>query len=105
MSDGSESEPTLYEAVWDREKMRQLFADLNQAAEIQHVQVRAEVDGARGDRTVSLAEAEALFHAGQAAAIQVRYCFDGEQWCDTVMIEADEARIIRTRIPKSAAVR
>lgn len=98
MSDAFESEPTLYEAVWDREQLRQLFADLNQAAEIQHVQVRTEVDGSRGDRTVTLGEAEALFEAGQAAAIQVRYCFDGEQWCDTVMIDANAARIIRTRI-------
>jgi hypothetical protein len=91
-------EPMLYEAVWQREQLLQLFADLNQAAEIQHVQVRTDVDGIRREHAVTLKEAQAMYAAGQVAAIQIRYSFDGEQWCDTVMIDATTARIIRTRI-------
>ncbi len=89
-------EPQVLEAEWDREQVAALFADLQQAAQIQHVQVRAAADSNRQDGAVSLQEAHELFNSGDAKAIQIRYQFEEKDWCDTLMVGPQTVRIIRT---------
>ncbi len=90
-----EPNPEILQAEWARDQVMQLFADLAAGAEVQHVQLRT--PGA--DRTASLADAATAFAAGQAEAIQVRYAFEGEPWCDTIMPGPTTTKIIRTRTP------
>lgn len=86
----------ILQAEWGKDQVLQLFADLAAGTEVQHVQLRT--PGA--DRTVALAEAETAFARGQAKAIQVRYVFEGEAWCDTIMPGDPTTKIIRSRMPE-----
>ncbi|WP_372726006.1 hypothetical protein [Novipirellula sp.] len=90
--------PELLEAHWGREQVVQLFQDLSEGATVEHVQVRTASDGRAADQSVTLLEAKAIFEKGDARAIQIRYGFDGQNWCDTLMVKPDEVHIIRTRV-------
>jgi len=96
------SETEMFSAQWDFLQVAELFADLEQGAVVQHVQVRS-VPVAAGentrpaDRSITLREAQELLEKGLAKAIQIRYTFEGEQWCDTLMPSEESVQIVRTR--------
>lgn len=90
--------PEILQAEWARDQVLQLFADLAAGADVQHVQLRT----AGQDSTASLAAAEAAFATGTARAIQVRYHFEGEAWCDTIMPGDPTTKIIRNRVPSDS---
>lgn len=94
---GDDSLPEVLQAVWPRHQVLDFFADLRAGANVDHVQVRSRNADGIEDRKTTLREAEALFTAGDAQAIQVKYRFDGEAWCDTVLPQADGAKVIRSR--------
>ena len=100
MNDSNESAtaPEVLEDRWEMQKVDSLFDDLRQGAEVQHVQVRRNADGVSEDQVATLDEAQRLLHCGQAKAIQIRYRFENQSWCDTLMIESEDVRIIRTRL-------
>jgi hypothetical protein len=87
--------PEILQAEWAKDQVLQLFADLANGADVQHVQLKS----SSTDATVPLAVAEAAFLADQAQAIQVRYSFEGEMWCDTIMPGSPTTKIIRNRVP------
>jgi hypothetical protein len=87
-------QPELLEAEWPPEWIVQLFSDLEAGAEVQHVQLRSRSDQ---EGRVTLDQARRSFLDGAALAIQIRYQFDGEAWCDTLMPGAEMTKIIRTR--------
>jgi hypothetical protein len=91
-------QPDVAEAHWDLEQVDNLFEDLQQGADVQHVQVRTgSAEGPR-DRVVTLNRAHELLRSGEAKAIQIRYEFDEKSWCDTLMVGAADVRIIRTQL-------
>jgi len=101
-SDDSIDPSAPLEAEWDREQVNALFDDLQGAAELQqaeihHVQVRTSAPNSPKDHQTTLGEARQLLASGEARAIQIRYTFNGETWCDTLMVFPELIRIIRTR--------
>lgn len=100
--DDSPEQPAPLEAEWEREKIDAFFADLQRAAEsgqavIHHVQVRTSSPSTPKDFQTTLPEAHSMLDSGEARAIQIRYSFDDEDWCDTLMVFPEMIRIIRTR--------
>lgn len=93
----NEPEPEILQAEWDREQVLQLFADLAAGAEVQHVQLRTK----DADSPATLQAAEEAFIRGNAEAVQVRYLFEQEAWCDTIMPGNPTTKIIRNRLPAS----
>lgn len=89
--------PEILQAEWAKDQVLQLFSDLAAGADVQHVQIKSPALNA----TVPLATAEAAFAADEAEAIQVRYVFEGEMWCDTFMPGNPTTKIIRNRLPNS----
>lgn len=87
--------PEILQAEWAKDQVLQLFADLAEGADVQHVQLKSSTT----DATVRLEVAAMAFAADQAQVIQVRYLFEGEMWCDTIMPGTPTTRIIRNRIP------
>jgi hypothetical protein len=85
-------QPQVLQAQWDREQVNALFDDLQQGAEIQRVQARP----SKQDSGVTLQEARQLLEQGEATAIQIRYRYDGQDWCDTLIVGAESIRIVRT---------
>ncbi len=86
------------EANWDRQQINDLFDDLHHGAIVKHVQVRVASGDAPRDIATTLEQAKQWFDNGEAKAIQIRYDFDGRQWCDTLMILPDSVRIVRTSV-------
>ncbi len=98
--ENNEPLPEILQAEWAKDQVLQLFADLAAGADVQHVQLKSHAtDGAATDGTVPLATAEAAFVADEAQAIQVRYVYAGEMWCDTIMPGTPTTKIIRNRLP------
>ncbi len=93
--ENNEPLPEILQAEWAKDQVLQLFADLAAGADVQHVQLRSSTT----DATVNLAAAEQAFAIGDAQAIQVRYVFEGEMWCDTIMPGDPTTKIIRNRLP------
>lgn len=89
--------PEILEAEWDDGQMMALFDDLNRGAEVSHVQVRSSASVGPRDKQVTLSEARDLFSNREATAIQIQYSFDGQAWCDTLMVGEHTTKIIRTR--------
>ncbi|QDT05401.1 hypothetical protein K227x_38010 [Rubripirellula lacrimiformis] len=87
--------PEILQAEWAKDQVMQLFADLSAGADVQHVQLKS----SHSDATVALADAAEAFAAGTAQAIQVRYRFENELWCDTIMPGDPTTKIIRNRVP------
>ncbi|QDT67480.1 hypothetical protein MalM25_03790 [Planctomycetes bacterium MalM25] len=97
-ADPNQGDPEILQAEWARDQVLQLFADLAAGAKVRHVQLK----NAHDDRQVALGDAEVAFANGQAEAIQVRYDFEGELWCDTIMPGDPTTKIIRSRLPEHA---
>lgn len=95
MNDENEPLPEILQAEWARDQVMQLFADLSAGADVRHVQLKSTAT----DATVSLQTAVEAFASGQAQAIQVRYEFENEMWCDTIMPGDPTTKIIRNRVP------
>ncbi|QDT11967.1 hypothetical protein [Planctomycetes bacterium K23_9] len=93
--ENNEPLPEILQAEWAKDQVMQLFADLSEGADVQHVQMKSTAT----DATVTLAQAAAAFAAGDAEAIQVRYVFENEMWCDTIMPGDPTTKIIRNRLP------
>lgn len=87
--------PEILQAEWAKDQVLQLFEDLSVGADVQHVQLKSDST----DATVGLAAAQTAFASGTAQAIQVRYSFEGEMWCDTIMPGTPTTKIIRNRLP------
>ena len=49
-----------------------------------------------GDSTTTLVKARELLGLGQVAAIQIRYHYEQQDWCDTLMVFPHAIRIVRT---------
>lgn len=89
----------LQDAVVSWETVDQLLGDLQALATIHEVQVKggalAHARGAPRD----LAAARAALHAGEALGIQIRYRYQQQEWCDTLLRTATGAvRLVRTAI-------
>lgn len=89
--------PALHEAILSVDELARLFDDLQRSAAIERVTIRP-VGARRAESSaVSLDEARALFASGDAAAVQVRYEYDGVAWCDTIQRTPGGARVVRMK--------
>jgi hypothetical protein len=89
--------PEILEAEWDHGQVMALFDDLSRGAEVSHVQVRSNNSNRPQDQRATLDEASEMFRDRAAKAIQIQYRFDGQAWCDTLMVGEHTTKIIRTR--------
>ena len=78
--------PDVLEALWDREQVEALFADLQLGATIRHVQVRAKSGRNQPtDAAVTLQRAHQLLNEGVVTAIQIYYDFQSQSWLGTLL--------------------
>ncbi|NND95802.1 MAG: hypothetical protein HKN47_00565 [Pirellulaceae bacterium] len=94
----NDDQPEILEAQWGRDQVNAFFEDLKQGADGEHVQVRSISERGPIDRSVTLSDAHDLFANDDAKAIQIRYRFEEDGWCDTLMVFPDHVKIIRTRV-------
>jgi Fe-S-cluster-containing hydrogenase component 2 len=91
--------PVLREAELDANGLRALFRDLETAAEIEEVRCKG-ARGRRADaRTMSAAEALTGLLAGRVRGVQIRYRYQDELWCDTILASETGHRVVRVAAP------
>ena len=72
-----------------------LLDDLTTCTEILSVQVKALPNTQVGDAITNLQAAAQLLLAGEVRGVQIRYRYQGAEWCDTIMNVAAPYRLIR----------
>lgn len=92
-------EPEVLEADWDPEQVAALLDDLQSGAIVKHIQVRIKGDSGTQELSTTLEQAKKYCETGHAKAIQIRYEYDGQLWCDTLLFNPDSVRVIRTTLP------
>ncbi|MGI9455138.1 MAG: hypothetical protein ACR2NU_01165 [Aeoliella sp.] len=90
--------PELFQGDLDAEQLDALFADLERGAQVQLVQVRTSSGPSPHDRQVTLAEARVLLRQTDTKAVQIRYEFEQQSWCDTLMVLPTGVRLVRTKV-------
>lgn len=92
--------PVVYEGQLDAQQLIALRDDLDDCAEIVHVQIRGAVTRGLG-RRVQLSEAFEHVLAGDLHSVQVRYRYQGTLWCDTLLVTGGGVRLVRVRADES----
>ena len=95
--------PQVLSGRWPRDQVLLLFDELLSGAEIKHVQLRGQFPGRSADRQSTLEEARVAYLEERATAIQIRYEFENNLWCDTILPEQGTAQVIRTQLPRAEA--
>ncbi len=92
--------PELREADLDDAGLRALFRDLAAATEIEDIRCKqaAEQHADAGRPTAEDALRGLL--AGHVRGVQVRYRYDGQSWCDTVLATPRGYRVVRVASPQ-----
>ena len=89
--------PLLVEGLIDAAALRQLFADLAEAATVLGVREKGAPATYSGAEAVPTETAMARLLSGAARAVQVRYSFGGHEWVDTIVALAGGFRVVRCR--------
>jgi hypothetical protein len=87
--------PDVYTAELDDAAANELLSDLRLGATISSVQLRVVARGT--PEQCDLDTGATALRAGTATAMQIRYGFDGSNWCDTLTRRGDTFRIVRMR--------
>ncbi|MFT5433627.1 MAG: hypothetical protein ACI9OJ_004333 [Myxococcota bacterium] len=87
--------PDVYTAELDDTAANELFSDLRAGATISSVQLRVVARGT--PEQCNLDAGATALREGAATAMQIRYGFDGSNWCDTVTRRGGTFRIVRMR--------
>ena len=87
--------PALNLGLLDGESLRDLFVDIESAAELVSVFVKRAEDQHGEVATESLARLLELIRERQVLGAQVRYRHAGRFWCDTLMVTEAGVRLVR----------
>ncbi len=91
--------PDLHEAELDEQGLRALFHDLSSAAEIEGVRVKQAAAERASTGQVTASDALELLLARRVRGVQIRYRYQGESWCDTIMASPHGHRVVRLADP------
>jgi len=87
--------PELSEAELDEVGLRALFRDIALATEIDEIRCK-QAPAQRADPSgISADEALEWLLEGRVRGVQVRYRYQGESWCDTILATAGGHRVVR----------
>lgn len=89
--------PLLVEGMIDADTLRQLVLDLSTATTILQVREKGGPAEHSAEEETTLDKATGRLLAGNACAVQVRYCYSGYEWSDTIVARGSVYRVVRCR--------
>ncbi|HRP62006.1 MAG TPA: hypothetical protein PK400_01795 [Phycisphaerales bacterium] len=89
--------PEMSNVMLSDEVIEQLFRDLAQCAVVSHITVRASPRQHTPQDGISLEQARTMLLSGDVQGVQLRYQFQGEAYCDTLMRAAGGVRLVRMK--------
>lgn len=91
--------PDVHEGFLDAQGLANWKRDLDVCAQVLEVRIKSRGPNSLGDDpSMTLDQALECLSDGAVGALQVRYRFEGDLWCDTILPEESGARVIRTRM-------
>lgn len=88
--------PALQQSVLDAPTVAALFRDLEACTEIIAILPKTHATVHIKPTTgLSLADAQAGLTDGSFRAVQIRYRYDSQEWCDTLMATPGGLRVVR----------
>ena len=87
--------PTIWDKLLDSNTLDQYFKDLVTHAEIISVQQKQSPMEYVHENTMDLSVAREKVMSGDARAVQIRYRFEEQEWCDTLMQHASGVKLVR----------
>jgi hypothetical protein len=95
--------PALQQAALDRETLEALFRDLSQCVSLLAVLPKGVAQGHAAEQGISLEAAKEGFIAGTLRGVQIRYLFEGQEWCDTLLNSPSGPRLVRINTSEARA--
>src|SRR4029078_3365373 len=89
--------PELWNGFIDKSTFSQFMDDLRQHARALRVRIKFDSMHMTSDSEVNLTTAQKHLIDGSAHSIQVRYLFDGQAWCDTLLRTPCGIQLLRIR--------
>ena len=88
--------PPLQQAMLDAATVDALFADLASCTRVLAVVPKRVLRTMTEEAPIDLAAARAGLRDGSLRGVQIRYRYDGREWCDTLMpMAGGSARLVR----------
>lgn len=87
--------PTIWDKLLDPATLDQYFKDLAGHAELISVLEKNSPTDYVEDIPMDLAVAREKVMTGDARAVQIRYRFEAQEWCDTLIRHAAGVKLIR----------
>jgi hypothetical protein len=94
--------PPMSDAVLDAQQLAALFGDYHACLDAVEILVKRGPGYASDGPQPSLSEAQQLLAAGAVRGLQVRYRYQGAQWCDTLLPVEGGVRLVRIAHPADA---
>ena len=89
--------PELTQSYLDADTLDALFADLAACTQVLEVVAKLAPTQMIPNQRLTLDDAHGLITNRKVRGVQVRYRYDGAEWCDTLMAGPDGARVVRIR--------
>jgi hypothetical protein len=87
--------PAIWDKLLDATTLDQYFKDLATHAEIISVQEKQSPTEYVQENTMDLSVVREKMISGTTRAVQIRYRFEEQEWCDTLMCQASGVKLIR----------
>jgi len=88
--------PPLQQTILDAATVEALFTDLASGTRVLAVVPRRAARTMAADAPIDLAAAHVGLRDGSLCGVQIRYRYEGREWCDTLMpLPGDTARLVR----------
>ncbi|MBK8937283.1 MAG: hypothetical protein IPM79_06475 [Polyangiaceae bacterium] len=102
--------PPVYQGALGPEGLARLFEDVASAGQLLSVSVKQASTARAAFVDCSVESAMGALLDGTAMAVQLRYRFEGQVWCDSVLRgppapEGPSYRVVRIAMPDPAALR
>src|SRR5208282_6032661 len=89
----------LQEGLLDADDLHALFGDIAERATVTGIVTKGgELQRAVAD-PITLEQAHSRLVTRVVHGVQVRYLFDGREWCDTLLRDGEQVRLVRMELP------
>lgn len=95
MSEPALKLPALQQTVLDAPTLEALFRDLAQCTQLLAVIPKGAPQAYVTEHGIDLDAAQTGLASGVFRGVQVRYRYDGQEWCDTLMATPAGVRLVR----------
>ena len=93
--------PELNQADLDWETVEALATDLKSCAQITEIQIKSSALSFAKPPVPTLDEALARLKSGESRGMQVRYRYQDQDWCDTLLWRNQGVRLVRMKVDTS----